>query len=360
MKILLLADINSAHTRRWGEALAAEGITLGILSLNPPGDDWADRHGIRAYSAGIAAAKGKGRLVSKVGYLFRGRTVDKTIRDFKPDILHAHYATSYGRLARRSGMPYLLSVWGSDVFDFPHQHPLNKRMVVRNLKKASQVLATGTALADEVRRLCGRDATVIPFGVDTDLFKPEPRHEENTPFTFVIVKSLEHLCGIDLALRGLAQLEHNVRLVVVGLGTQEAELKELAQSLGIGDRVVFRGWLDNSQVPALLNESDCLLNLSRREGFGVCIVEAMACGVPVIATRTHGAEELIESGQDGLLVPVDGLPETVKAMNTVIQNEQLRRTIAQNGLSKAREHYTWQECVRRMIDVYEECLASGS
>lgn len=356
MNILLLSDFSSTHTRKWGEALVREGCTVGIFSLNPATDDWHDRHGIRAFSAGIPPSTSKGRLVSKIRYLFCGGLVRKAIRSFKPDILHAHYASSYGLLARRSNMPYLLSVWGSDVFEFPNQNPLNRRIIVESLNRATRVLATGKALAKEVRGLCGRDATIIPFGIDTKKFRPEHCERGDRPFTFIIVKPLEPWYGIDLAINALGQLDRSVRLVIAGQGSEEAHLKEMARSMHIEERIDFLGFVDHDRVPEVLNGADCFLNLSRRESFGVAILEAMACGLPVIATRSHGAEELIETGTDGLLVPIDGLSETVDAMKAVMKDEPKRKTMAENGLSKVREHYDWEDCVRQMIQTYRDVV----
>ena len=220
-----------------------------------------------------------------------------------------------------------------------------------------QVIEPGDRVCDEVRRLCGLDSIVIPFGIDVEKFKPQKLERDDTPFTFVMAKPLEAWYGIDLAIRALNQCSSSARLVIAGGGPEEGRLKSLAESLGIEKRIDFLGQVNHEEIPNILNAADCFLNLSRRESFGVVILEAMACGLPVIASMTHGAEELIESGVDGMLVPIDGLAETADAMKLVIQNQPRRESIAKQGLAKVREQFHWDGCVRQMVELYNDVTA---
>lgn len=349
-----MTDINSAHSRKWITGLRNENQEVGAFSLNPARDDWHEQNQVTLYHAGIDLSTTKSNVRSKTAYLFSGKKVRAAVNNFKPDVVHAHYASSYGLLARQSGRPYLLSVWGSDVFDFPHQNRLYRRIAIRNLTHAAEILATGKALADEVLKLSGRESTIVPFGIDTDVFHPSKKLEAS-PFTFVIVKSLEPIYGIDLAIEAITGLA-DCKLVIVGSGSLENELKQKVLQLGLENRVEFRGYVPNNEIPSILQESDCFLNLSRRESFGVSILEAMACGIPVIATRTHGAEELIAHQQDGILIPVDSLDELRSAMRKMMTDQVQTSAIAKSGREKVLNQYNLKENIIDLIRLYEQHL----
>ena len=126
MKVLLLADVNSIHTQRWARSLSDQGIEIGIFSLNRPNSDTVK--GLDCLSKPIPVFLPSGLnddlsasgLVQKLKYLTVVPSLRKAIKKFNPDIVHAHYASSYGTLGSLSGFhPRILSLWGSDIFDFP-------------------------------------------------------------------------------------------------------------------------------------------------------------------------------------------------------------------------------------------------
>ena len=138
-RILFLADVNSAHTRKWAVSLAEKGFTIGIFSLGEPESDWYKGKNISVFSAEIGKRKFSSVSFSKISYLKSVPYVKKIIRKFKPDILHAHYATSYGIIGVCTGFhPYIISAWGSDVMDFPNKSFLHKLILKRILSKADK------------------------------------------------------------------------------------------------------------------------------------------------------------------------------------------------------------------------------
>ena len=148
-RVLFLADGSSIHTKRWVNSLLEKGVTIHLFSLKPvnaadyPDHDFTFTH--------FNLQKRFGGL-SKLSYLKVLPELKKVIRDFKPDILHAHFATSYGLLGALSGFhPFILSVWGSDVFDFPKKSFLHKSILEYNLKKADRILSTSHVMAEETK-----------------------------------------------------------------------------------------------------------------------------------------------------------------------------------------------------------------
>ncbi|MGZ3920776.1 MAG: glycosyltransferase, partial [Bacteroidia bacterium] len=142
MKILLLSDTNSEHTEKWALGLADKGFKIGLFSFNKAGYPWYNHPNITLIcesEESISADKNS----TKFGYLKNVRTLKKVISKFKPDILHAHYATSYGLIGALSGFhPYVISSWGTDVMKFPQKNFVAKSILKYNFRKADLLCAT--------------------------------------------------------------------------------------------------------------------------------------------------------------------------------------------------------------------------
>ena len=365
MKVLLLADINSIHTRRWTAALLAKGIRVGIFSLTPVKDRFPEEQDITVY----VAKKGEREisdsiLFRKSEYFTKIPAVRKCIRDFRPEILHAHYASSYGTLGAMSGFhPFVISVWGSDVYDFPKQSVITRLIFRYTLKKADRLLSTSHVMANEIGKYTRRNVTVVPFGIDPEVFKPLT--DRNTPgrneFVIGTVKSLEVIYGIEILLKAFGILRNRLpavplRLVIAGGGTQERNLKELAVNLGITDQVTFAGKVPHDRLPSILSTFDVFVALSRRESFGVALLEASSCELPVVATDIDGFREIIRDNVTGILVPVGNPEASATAIENLILNPDKRAVMGRNGRENVVHSFNWNDNVEQMFSIYQNLL----
>src|SRR6478609_677551 len=142
MKILLLSDTYSEHTEKWALALANAGIKIGLFSFNKASYEWHNHPNITVFFEPDQKINAE-RTLTKLSYLKYVKILRKIIRHFQPDILHAHYATSYGLVAALTGFkPFFLSVWGSDVYDFPARSKFHKKIFQYNLGKADMIFST--------------------------------------------------------------------------------------------------------------------------------------------------------------------------------------------------------------------------
>lgn len=357
MRILFLADANSIHTRKLAIGLSARGCTVAIFSLSK-----AREHdsGIRIYDDdSVPGETIHGSNLKKLAYLKKRRAVKRTIAEFNPDIVHAHYASSYGLLGWMADFhPYILSVWGSDVLDFPKGF-LKIQVMNKILKSADRILSTSETLRKAVKQISDCDSELTPFGVDVEIFKPAngKRNHPAETTVFTIVKSLEKVYNIDVAIRAFAKLHDshsNCVLEIAGEGTQRIELHELVTALGL-DRVVrFAGRIPNTGVASFLNQGDVFLNLSQYESFGVSVIEAMACAKPVIATNTGGLAEIIHDGMDGMLVPVNDVDATVKAMLRLHLERQTRIDMGANGRESVLDKYNFNFTLNKISAIYAQ------
>ncbi len=363
MKLLLLSDLNSIHTKRWTQSLSAAGLELCVFGIEACTDNFYQT--LPNVTTGSSSGKARKRgTFSKLFYLSSLRNLREVYREFKPDIVHAHYASSYGLLGSvLKHRPYFISVWGSDVYDFPQKNWFNRKLLIRNLNRADVICSTGETMALETQKYTEKKIHVIPFGVDTGLFKPSAdlNNQTNAPFTFGIVKSLERHYGIDLLIRAFAVLAHRfptkaLRLIIAGDGSLFTELKKLAVDIGVAEHVNFTGRVAHQLLPACLNQMDVVVVPSERESFGVAAIEASACEKPVIVSNVGGLPEVVLDGETGIVLENRTAELLAKKMEFLMLNPESSNKMGKKGRQNVMAKYEWSNNVSEMIRLYERSL----
>lgn len=362
MKVMLLGGASVGHMQRWANGLVEAGAQLLCVSQHdflPTG--WhASVEPVRLRHSGGA------------GYFINAPEVARLYRRWGGELLNAHYATGYGALATLSRVrPRLVSVWGSDVYDFPRRSGLHAGLLRQVLARADGLASTSQVMAAQVRRVMGPGwpgtVAVTPFGVDTAEFTARPAAREAgavaRPLVIGTVKTLAPKYGIDTLLHAFAQLLRMpglpaLQLRLVGGGPQRAELEALARQLGISDRVDFVGAVPHAQVPGWLRGFDVFVAASRldSESFGVAVIEASACELPVVVTRAGGLPEVVEDGRTGLIVERDDPRALAQALARLVRDPALRRQLGGEGRAKVQRDYEWRDCVRQMLRCYRRCV----
>jgi len=364
-RILFLSDHLSIHTIRWAKSIASRNIEVMIFSLSDGNDDnyknYSNISVIKAkYASDILQSD---NFIKKARYLFSINQLKKLIREFKPDIVHAHYATSYGLLGALTRFhPFIISVWGSDVYDFPNNF-IKRKLLRFNLQKADKVLSTSHVMARETNKYVSGQIEVTPFGIDTDKFKPMETELLFPKDSFVIgtIKSLEQKYGVAYLIRAFKMLKEKfdvlpLKLLIVGTGSREQELKELTRSLSIEEHTIFAGKISHNRVPEYLNMLDIYVAVSTldSESFGVAILEASSCEVPVVVSRVGGLPEVVEEGKTGLIVNRKDVQDTFEALSKLITDSDLRVKMSKAGRERVKERYDWGICVDVMMNIYEK------
>lgn len=354
MKVVFLAPSVSVHTHKWYAALTREGVDLSVITSHPAGD--GSMKEITIGNSDLRAA----------AYFATAGKVRRAILACKPDIVHAHYATSYGWWGARSRFhPYVLSVWGSDITVTPKRSALARWVSRYNLRAADIVCATSEYLARKASDLCHEVSsriTVVPFGIDTERFKP--RRVQGTAESTIVIgtaRTLHTIYGLDVLLRSFRKALDklpNLRLSIAGEGHELRKLQHLAKFLNLGESVCFLGQIPHSDMPAFLNTLDLFVIPSREEAFGVAALEAMSCGVPVIASNVGGLPEILDGGKCGTLVPPDDPSALAHAMIQMLTDSNLRAGLAASGRRRVVEHFAEDRCVRLQMEVYERAMAA--
>lgn len=358
MKICYLADANSVHTKKWCSYFSKKGYEITVISLN-----YGEIDGVKVISFNEKNLNTRNDI-SKLKYLNNLLKIREIVKKLNPDILHAHYATSYGLIgALINYHPYVISVWGSDVYDFPQKSFLHKKLLQFNLSKADLILSTSKVMSKETSLYTNKDLKITPFGVDLNVFKPIKLEKNDEKIIIGTVKTLNPKYGIDYLIRAFKiVLERNpsvdIELHIAGKGEQENELKELCRSLNIGDKVKFLGYLSQNKIVETFNSFDIAVFPSTldSESFGVAAVEAQACMVPVIVSDAGGLPEATKPGYSSLVVKKKNETELADAIEKLIKNKELRIEMGNNGRKYVEENYDIYKNFNYVDELYKELL----
>jgi glycosyltransferase involved in cell wall biosynthesis len=364
IRLLLFSDAGSIHTQRWAVALSKRGFEVKVVGLNPieQPERW-EQNGIQIADLGVprsVTTRFGGEVYKLKSYFRTIPRFKRVLQNWQPDILHAHYATSYGLLAALCQYhPFVLSVWGTDIFDFPKRSVLH-RLLLQHIMNVSDIIAsTSQAMAREAKRYTEKQVYVTPFGVDVEVFTPSSPEEEanNEVLTIGTTKKLRPHYGIATLIEAFTSLSRsyeNTRLLMVGGGNQENSVLSKVQQAGLMHRVQFVDAVPHIEVPNYLRQMDVFVIPSLSESFGVAALEASACGVPVVASRVGGLPEVVLDGITGFLIPPGDPSSLTEALSTLIKSPDLREQFGQQGRAFVQEHYSWTESVDLMEQVYDQ------
>ena len=282
--------------------------------------------------------------------------------------------------AARLGIPYGIMVVGSDLLILQHQIKrslLKRRAALTLLGSASVLVAISRWTADLCRTLLQQLQIevapdlirTIPLGTDPVLFRPgldtrevRARYGLGQRRWLLSVARLVPYKGVDTGLRVLAELRQdhpNLGYAVVGSGEQLPELNAMVRTLGLEDRVRFLTDVSDRDLPALYNCAEIYLGLSRSteldvEGFGLSLVEASACGVPVVAARSGGIPDAVREGETGLLVDAERPELVAEAVRLLLRNTEMTRRLGIGGRKAVESFYNWDRVTSEVIRIGSE------
>jgi len=253
------------------------------------------------------------------------------------------------------GTPVIVNYRGGEAREYFSR---SIRRVRPTLGRASAVVVPSGFL-EAVFREFGVATQVVPNIVDLDFFHPAASRRSDGTFTIAIARNLEALYGIDTALEAfaLARAEHaGLRLKIAGSGPQRVELERLARQLNIDGSVTFLGRLDRPDIVALYHAADAMLNPSRVDNMPNSVLEALACGVPVVSTEVGGVPYMVRDGETALLVEVDQPEAMAAALLRLAGDEELRAALIQRGAQVVAQ-YGWSSVRPLWLKTYQRAVS---
>jgi glycosyltransferase involved in cell wall biosynthesis len=340
------------QTRQLADLLAGQGVDVRIASTNAPyRPSWVGRvRGLRGlfrfvpFLAALRTLCGNVSLVHVMAnsgwawFLCAAPAVNAALRRGLPVVVHYHGGLAQSFLAKSAAR------------------------VVPTLQRASAVVVPSTYL-QKVFAEHGVESQVIPNGVNQDVFRLGPeRLPDRQHVSVVVTRNLETVYGIDVAVRAAAQLRKefpNLVMSIAGAGPQRDALAKLTAELHLENVIRFTGRLDVAQIAALYAQADVALNPSRADNAPTALLEAAACGVPIVSTNVGGVPYLVEHERTALLVPPDAPELMAAAVTRVLRDAALRRTLRENAAALA-DSCSWPAVTRQWLTLYERLTREHS
>jgi D-inositol-3-phosphate glycosyltransferase len=290
------------------------------------------------------------------------------------DVIHSHYWLSGlvgERLKPEWGIPHVamfhtLGEVKNRASLSENEPDLRIQAETRVLTGADRVICATEQERNLIRQLYGADPSkiaVIPLGVDLDRFRPTAKRDARKALglqderIILFVGRIEPLKGLDILINAAALLESDVDCCVLVVGGDESseakvrELQDMAHDRGIGHRVAFAGAVDHDQLPLYYNAADVCVVPSHYESFGLVAIEAMASGVPVVASRVGGLTGTVKDGETGYLIPWLCPEPFAERIELLLENESLRQSLGV-AARDAMNRYRWESVASAVLDLY--------
>jgi len=343
------------QARLLGRLLEGEGVRVEWVPTNPPyRPRWIARsRGLRAivrlfpYAASLWRAAGRSDLVHVMaasGWSW-----------------HLHAAPAVW-IATARGTPVVVNYRGGGARSFFER----ALWIVRPTLRRARAVAVPSAFLERVFRAHGIEPSVVPNIVDLEMFHPaaetDPaRTRDPEAPELVVARNLEPVYDVATALRALARIRvkwPRAHLSVAGSGPERARLEALVSELGLQGAVTFTGQLQNHEMVGLYRNASVAMNPSRVDNMPISILEALACGVPVVSTNVGGVPDLVSDGRTALLVPPEDPDAMAAATISLLEDPKRAEALRAAGLARVRE-YAWPRVRERWRDVYRIAVGAG-
>jgi teichuronic acid biosynthesis glycosyltransferase TuaC len=356
---------------------SAQSVVVAPIPWVPLSHSGFGRYRVLARTArqemlhGIEVLHPRYPLLPKIGmstapFLLAGacaRSLRKVLeRGYQFDVIDAHYFYPTGvaamLLGRHFGKPVVITARGSDI-NLIAQHAIPRRLIMWAARRAAAVVAVSQALRRSLEEL-GVDRAkicVLRNGVDLDVFRPLDRDAERARLgvggrLLLSVGNLVELKGNEFAIGSLKSLPE-ATLFLIGDGPDRCRLESIARKTGVAERVRFIGAVVQTDLPRYYSAADALVLASSREGWPNVLLEAMACGTPVVAARIGGTPEVVTSPAAGVLFE----PRTAEALGRAIR-ELLESPPRRDDTRRHAETFSWDETTRGQLALFRSIVGS--
>ena|SRR5436309_3098452 len=377
MRILYVSTGSRAHDGKIVNELVRRGYDVHYALLRRDPTPLASSH-VQTTCLGYDDSAGGGsarRMISfGLSYARSYTNLRRIIRSFRPHVLHATFIQTAGLLSAVTGFhPLLLSPWGSDVLGYPRQSPIMRLLTQYVVGRSDGVFCDSDSVRRTLAELTGRAAKtirVIPWGVSLDAFRQdnqirlETRRELGLESNKVVImtRNFYPVYGISFFLESLPAVlkdQPTAKLLMIGSGPLEQDLRQLARRLGIENSVRFLGEVAAAEMPRYLNSADIYVSSSLSDGTSVSLLEAMACGLPVVVTDVPANLEWVRDGANGLVARREDSKGLSDRITSLLGDEQARTEMSARNIAKVRERADWDANFTLIERFYHELAGEG-
>jgi len=294
----------------------------------------------------------------------------KLLRKTKPDLLQGTHVQSMGFLCALTGYrPFLLAPFGSDVLVNPQQKKLYRIIARYTLKRADTILCNSESMKQAVLKLIdypADDIVAFPWGIYHDQFNPEVDGSEirkrlgwGDNKIIIMTRFFTWVYGIEYFLESIPAIvkaEPDARIIMCGDGPLGNKFKNYVKRAGLTDYVHFAGRVPNTELPQYLAAADIYVSSSLSDGTSIALIEAMACGLPVVMTDVASNLEWVIDGVNGFIVPRRDNRIIAEKIIELLGNEKLRKSFGAENIRIARERGNWDKNYEKAEVIYRKLI----
>lgn len=302
------------------------------------------------------------RRMKNLGYFIFWVKILFEVKKINPDIVHVQgmWTSICGYLAKEFlKIPYVLYARGSDVY----RPEISLKLILRTmLKNADAVIALTEDMKKNIQKTYNREVFVIPNGIDLEKFVNISRKNlllSNYTKKILFVGRLHPVKGVRYLIEAMKIIKEKdlyAKLIIVGDGEEREKLQKLANKMGLLDSITFTGQIPNQNVSQYMAMSDILVLPSLSEGFPNVILEAMAFGIPIVATNVGGVIEIMENGVNGFLVKPGNPDQIAQKVLFLFNNKDMIKMISNNNKKLVKQQHNWEKIAIKLENVYLKCL----
>src|SRR5690606_7913380 len=291
-------------------------------------------------------------VLTRLSVFLHRKRIEKLIKEFNPTVLHAQDADTGAYIARllskKYNIPYVITLRGLNrIID-------NK--VKANLVGAKSLVAISSRQIADGEKLVNKKITFIPHGVNEYFYNNKEDKEVNKPIRLITVSRLLKLKNIDLVIKSLSTLQSDFIFDIYGDGVERENLVQLIKQLNLEDKIRLKGFVNNSELPSIFSEYDLFIMPSFPETLGRVYFEAMATGLPVIASKGTGIDGLIKEGKEGFLLDTFNENKFIEDLHQILLDFKISNTSYEIMSKNARafaEQYSWNSIVPKYVELYK-------
>ena len=294
--------------------------------------------------------------------------LSRIIKKFKPDIIHAGWVQLDGFVAALTGFkPILQMPWGSDILIFPFESEKYLEQARFVLNGATHITCDCEEVKKNIIELASYDEdkiTVMPWGIDLKLFNPERKNLDiikkldwQDKRIIIMTRSFNTIYGIHFFLMALPKIiksEGQARVLLVGTGPLEEDLKEIVNSLDLNQYIHFVGSVPNDHLAYYLNSAEVYISTSKSDGASLSLLEAMACGLPLVVSDVPAICEWVADGENGYVVPRKKVKPISDKVLLLLNDQDSAKKMGKLNLKIAQEKADWDKNYLVLENIYRE------
>ncbi len=291
-------------------------------------------------------------------------------REFRPDVVHIFFGIPDGPigwlLKRSYGLPYIISLRGADVPSdevkrFAKQYKVLRPFIRWLWRDANALVAVSNGLRSYAKETSpDLPIQVIPNAIDLSAFTPAPQRGINSLVRLLYVGRFNVFKNVETLVEAVGKLSQmdvgEFELNLVGEGEQRPVLERMVSELGLTRRVNFVGWVARDQIADRYRQADVFVTATTWEGMPNTVLEAMACGLPIVGTQASGLHELVRDGLNGYLVPTKDPEALAQALARLMGDGYERRRMGRESRKLAEREFAWEYIAEQYVRVYEQVM----